>query len=144
MTEHSRSEIDLSLNGFTVSQCIIDRAFTLRMLRPLQSDPNQEGNSLRIEAPFDFEMEGVTHHCDLEHDLQTACPALALLWRVVEAAHVNGQGGLQITFSGGVVIRVPSDPNFEAWTLNSSNGLIVSGPGGEISTFSSADGFTHR
>lgn len=137
MIENPSEGIDLHLDGFMVNQCIFDSGFTICMVRPPQIVPNQENNLLRIEAPFNLELEGVMRHCDIERDLQSACPALALLWRVVEAAHINGQGELQITFSGGVVVRIPSDPDYETWTLNSATGLMVSRPGGGIARFPS-------
>lgn len=127
---------DLALAGFTVNVCAVDLAFTLHFLRPLNITPQQEAARLRIEGAFAYTADGTTSLLEPGPDPTALCPALGLLWRTVESAAVDAKGVLELTFSGQARLRVPPDPRFEAWTLNApGNVLIVSGPGGAVTTF---------
>lgn len=127
---------DLELAGFTVNICAVDFAFTLHVLRPLNTVPHQEHAQLRIEAPFECGVEGATSFLTPGHDPVGLAPALGLLFHIVELATVDPAGVLEMTFSGPASLRVPPEPNYEAWTLNApGNVLVVSGPGGLVSVF---------
>lgn len=127
---------DLALAGFTVNICAVDLAFTLHFLRPLNSTPRQEAAHLRIEGAFAYTADGATSIIEPRPDPTALCPALRLLWRTVESAAVDHDGALELTFSGRARLRVLPDPSFEAWALNApGNVLIVSGPGGAVTTF---------
>lgn len=143
MIESRPDGYELRLKGFSVNRCIVDFGFTLHLVRPPAPARNQRDQgeaTLRIEGPFDYTADGVTHHCDTEQDPRTAGPALALHQHTVEAAFVDVDGNLRLAFDNGATVWVPSDPSYEAWILNGKNGfLVVCGPSDRVSIFPARD-----
>jgi hypothetical protein len=127
---------DLELAGFTVNICAVDMAFTLHFIRPPNTVPHQEHAHLRIEGLFELAIEGATSVLTPGPDPVALAPALGLLFRTVESAAVDPAGVLEMTFSGPASLRLPPDPNYEAWTLNVlGKVLVVCGPEGLLSIF---------
>lgn len=62
-------------------------------------------------------------------------PINLLLGSTAESAAADESDGvLTVEFVGGVALEVPYDPDFEAWTVRSSDGaIVVSLPGGGVS-----------
>jgi hypothetical protein len=82
---------------------------------------------LHIEGPFQLVASGATM------ELDPRAPAMvwfSLAGRVVEAAEAKAEGSLQIRFSDGSQLNVPSH-RYEAWQLEGPDGeLFVSVAGG--------------
>ena len=144
MIENRLDGYELRLTGFSVSCCIVDFGFTLHLVRPLAPARNQRDQgeaTLRIEGPFDYTTDGVTNRCDTERDPRTAGSALALHQHVVEAAFVDVDSNLRLTFDNGATVWVPSDARYETWTFAGPNGLlVVCSPGGRVSIFPARSG----
>jgi hypothetical protein len=120
----------VSLEGYKVTQCVVDLAFTLE----LQMEKRRA--ALRIEGPFEFSRHGKTFHLDPEKDPAGLGPALQLSRGGVVKSVIGDNGLLELTFEDGGIVRVASDPEYEAWTLTFGGGpLVVSGPGGSLSLF---------
>lgn len=96
------------------------------------------GAAVRIECPFDLtESAGTLRTIDPENlgpDLQFG---LAIRGRVIEAATADEESGsLSISFLGGLAVTVPSDPDFEAWSIIWEDGsMVVALPGGGLSSW---------
>ncbi len=127
---------ELRLAGFVVSRCLVDFTFSLEMLRPAQIAPDQVAVLLHIVGQFECVLDGTTFHFDPEHDLVGLGRALTVFGRTVQVGSIGEDGSLEVTFTDQAMLRVPSDPGFESWTLNEQGGvLIVSGPGSRVSVF---------
>jgi len=128
----SADRYDLDLKDHKVMQCVVDFAFTLELERLGQRV------TVRVEGPFTLSRGGQTHELDPELRPRELGPALDLTRTSVRAADVQKTGELELTFHDGAVLRVASDPKYEAWTLTVTNGpIIVSGPGGKLTFFRS-------
>lgn len=116
----------------TVTQCRLDYAFTL----VIADDP--EGSfEVRIEQPFVVTGSDGEVTLDAEGDPQQMAPALRVLRRTVEQAIAFKDGGLELTFDDGTVLRVAADEDYEAWNIAGPGGLrVVSMPGGELAIWS--------
>ena len=102
-----------NLLGFEVTQCLVDRALSLRFSR------GQQSALLRIERSF-----------------RLLGPSLRLFGRVVESAQLLVTGELELVLSSGAGLLVYRGRNYEAWTLKLPDDiLVVSGIDGEISVF---------
>jgi hypothetical protein len=136
---------ELQLAGFTVSQCCVDMAFTLRWLKPARITPDQRHAEIRIEGSFELVLGDATFRCDPKHDTASLAPALTLFDRTVEEASIDADGVLRIVFENRATITVPTDPNYEMWSFNSWVGrtigpvsdryTIIGGVGGEVVIF---------
>jgi hypothetical protein len=125
-----RYEVDLK--GHKVMQCVVDFAFTLELERLGQRV------TVRVEGPFTLSRGGQTRELDAELRPRELGPALDLTRTSVRAADVQKSGDLELTFDDGTILRVASDPKYEAWTLTVTDGpIIVSGPGGKLTFFRS-------
>jgi hypothetical protein len=128
----SADRYDLDLNGHKVTQCLVDFAITLELERRGQRI------TVRVEGPFTLSAAGETHELSAEARPRELGPALELSRRSIRAAVVHKTGDLELTFDDDSVLRVPSDPQYEAWTLTVTDGpIIVSGPGGKLTFFGS-------
>ncbi|WP_377325645.1 DUF6188 family protein [Pimelobacter simplex] len=96
------------------------------------------GAAIRIESSFDLTEPAATPTTidpdNLSGDLGLGS---MLRGRVVEVATADEETGLlSITFRGGLVLRVPPDPDFEAWTASWLDGsTVVALPGGGMSVW---------
>ena len=123
---------DVDLADHKVMQCVVDFAFTLTLKK------GEQGVTIRVEGPFSMTRGGRTYELYAEGRPGELGPAVELSRTSVRAAVVYKTGELKMTFDDGTVVRVPSDPEYEAWTLTVTDGpLIVSGPGGKLTVFSS-------
>lgn len=78
---------------------------------------------------------------DPEGDPLAMAPALRLLRQGVKQAIAFKDGRLELVLSGGVVLRVPFDEDFESWNIVGPAGLrIVSLPGGALAIWSPESG----
>lgn len=60
-------------------------------------------------------------------------PSGHLAGRTVSGTRVAADGTLTVTFADGDELRVPSDPDYESWTVTGPRGLrVVCLPGGEL------------
>jgi hypothetical protein len=94
---------------------------------------------LRIEGPFSYSVQGTSGNADPEQDPASAGPALRLRSRKVIESRVGADAALTIAFEGEPWLRLPPDPQYEAWTLNARQWLVVSMPGGELAIFPPPD-----
>jgi hypothetical protein len=99
----------------------------LRFWMPVSSE-----YGLHIEGPFSLIADGATVQLDPK------APDLvwfSLVGRTVDAAEADLQGSLQIRFSGGSQLNVPSY-RYEAWQLEGPDGLLfVSVAGGGLAVW---------
>lgn len=118
--------MQIDIGASSVDQIYAEHALTLVL---------SGGVQIRIETPFDLsEVAAVQTTIDPEdlsadHEFRGA-----LRGRIVEAAIADEDtGSLTLTFRGGLVLQVPSDAAFEAWSASWSDGsLVVALPGGGL------------
>lgn len=97
-----------------------------------------DGSEIRIETVFRLTRPGlgvlVVDPQDLPSEQELA---EALLGRTLEHATADAAtGALDLTLEAGVRLEVPSDPDFEAWSLVRLDGSqTVSLPGGRLSSW---------
>ena len=129
MSTHAAVPEISNLLGFEVTQCLVDRALSLRFSR------GQQSALLRIERSFRLTLDG-EWELDPESDRASLGPSLRLFGRVVESAQLLVTGELELVLSGGAGLLVYRGRNYEAWTLRLPDDiLVVSGIDGEISVF---------
>jgi hypothetical protein len=133
------------LRGLSVNRCIVDFAFTLHLTETTSGAGGEEEAYLCVAGPFEFGDGAVVLQCDPERDLAGLGPALTLFGRTVEAATIDDECTLRITFDGGAVVRIATGPQYEAWNLNVRDGaLVIGGPGDRITTFPPEPTLTDR
>jgi hypothetical protein len=75
---------------------------------------------------------------ELTPENQDVAAGLALFNTKVKSAVAFKSGALRIVFGDGHLLKVDSDPRYEAWTANGPDGmLIVSMPGGNLAVWAS-------
>jgi hypothetical protein len=91
-----------------------------------------------IESPFVLTIDGTDHPLDPDDR-----GGLGLLLRVypdsLRSGRVDPDGTLRLEFASGASIAVPSDPQYEAWSIvGPGNALVVCIPGtsGELAVWS--------
>jgi len=120
------------VNNLEVIQCLVDYAFSVIM--------NGSGNDVQIGIESEFIYFQGTQRYELlaERGPTTICPALGVLHQELKSLEVHKSGILEIVFLNGDKIVVNPDPQYEAWTLNGPDDLLmVCMPGGEIAIWSS-------
>ena len=131
ITQLPDNTYQLALAGLIVSQITVDGAFTLHLVPSMHGAP--EDILLRIEQrPFSYSVQGTMGDVDTVQDPASAGPALRLQSRKVTDARVGADAVLTIAFEGEAWLRVPPDPNYEAWILTAGEWLAVSIPGGKL------------
>lgn len=97
-----------------------------------------EEHAIRIECTFDL-AEPAAEPTTIDPANLSAELGLGLMLRgrLVEAVIADVETGrLSMTFLGGLVLRVPPDPDFEAWATSWSDGsMVVALPGGGFSSW---------
>jgi Family of unknown function (DUF6188) len=132
----NEGRVEADLRGFTVMRCVVDYAFSLELARAEAAVRGQEWAGVRIEGPFDYVVEDTTRRLHAEECPEALGPALRLFRQTIESAAITHGGTLQIQFSGGAFLRVPSLPDYEAWELTEGDGRrLICMPGGEIAIF---------
>lgn len=115
----------LPLTGEPIMSCCVDYAFSFGT-----------GNliSIRIEQPFVYtSADGAEHLIVPEGDPVQVAPALVIARLSVREGFAFADGHLELTFSDGSMIGVPSAEGYEPWDLTGPDGLkVVSVPGGEL------------
>ena len=116
----------------TVTQCRLDHAFSVIVV----VEPTGTFE-VRIEQPFVVSHDGEEITLDPEGDPVHLGPALHVLRTTVKQAIAFKSGGLELMFDNGVMLRVPEDENYEAWTIAGPDALrFVSTPGGGLAIWS--------
>lgn len=118
----------LPLHDEQVTWCRIDYAVSFG---------TQNQVALRIEQPFVYtSADGVEHLIVPEADPVKVAPVLAITRLSVREGFAYDDGHLEVTFSDGSTIGVPSAQDYEPWELTGPGGLkMVSVPGGELSVW---------
>lgn len=124
----------LPLAGCPVISLCVDFALTLNVDHPAGAV------AVRIEEPFVFVApSGTEVRLSPEEDPAGLGPVLTCSRTQVHDLIAYTDGGLEVSFSDGATIRVPSSEEFEAWQLAGPDGLkIVSVPGGELTIWGRA------
>lgn len=118
----------LPVVGCSVTEIRVDYAFTLIL---------DDSWMLRIECPL-VVTSGSSEPTvvDPSPDPDVMGPLLSLLGSRVSDARATADGALSLSFSTGVSIDVPVDPDFEAWILVADNGeQLIALPGGDTAYF---------
>jgi hypothetical protein len=116
------------------ARVLIDWAVTVQVLVP--------GGAIevRIEKPIVITDATGSTEVNPEGDPRLLGPALAVARSAVESVTAFMDGRLEIVFEGAVVWRVSPSPRFEAWTINSPDGVLLVGlPGGSVATWGLSD-----
>ena len=123
--------LTLPLDGRQITQLRFDFAFGMEF-----SDENSRF-SIRISTIFMLTSPMGSAEYNPEQT-QECGPALRLFNARVTSAKAFNCGRLEITFSDGMILRVDSNPQFEAWEAVGSNGMrVVAVPGGELAIWQS-------
>lgn len=111
-----------------VAQLCVDYAVTLRLANDV---------SVRIEQPFVIETRSGEERLVVpEGDLDRLAPVLPLARSTVTEGLAFDDGHLELTFSDGARVSVPSTEDYEPWEVVGPEGMrIVSIPGGELSVW---------
>lgn len=118
----------LPIGDETITWCCIDYAFSFG---------TQNQISVRVEEPFVYtSADGVEHLIVPEADPVNIAPVLAIARLSVRDGFAYDDGHLELTFSDGSTIGVPSAQDYEPWELTGPGGLkMISVPGGELSVW---------
>ena len=90
-----------------------------------------------IESPFRMSVGGVGYRLDPE-DRPKLGPFLGLYPNSLATASVDAHATLNLIFTDGATIRVPADPQFEAWQVNGPGTFLVvcvPGTSGELAVW---------
>ena len=129
MTENSC--FTLPLEGRQITQLRLDFAFGIEI-----SDEIGQF-SIRINTMFTLTGPMGTAEYDPEH-LHVCGPALKLFNARMASAKAFKSGRLEIEFSDGTILKVDSNPQFEAWEAVGNDGMrFVAVPGGELTVWRS-------
>jgi hypothetical protein len=88
---------------------------------------------INIESPFKFLSGGNTLEINPEECPPAIAPALVVLHQKLESLTIMKPGLLNIVFSNQMMISVPPDQMYEAWSVSGPNGLqVICTPGGGL------------
>lgn len=126
--------VELPLAGRPLSRCCVDSAVGLHFLG------SGEGNgdfTIRIEGKFRVGPRSSTRASELDPGERGSLgPVLGLVGLSVTRAAARPSGDLELVFADETVLRVPSDPQFEAWEVAGPHGLLlISTAGGGLTTW---------
>jgi hypothetical protein len=121
----------IAADGATVTSLQFDFAVTVGLAGADTSF------SVRIEEPFTLRRDGADAPLlDPERRPAETAPVLALLDAAVTRIVAFKDGRLVLTFEPAWTIDVPAGHQYEAWTLNGPDGLLlVSMPGGDVAVW---------
>ena len=108
--------------------CTVDYSFGFTSL---------SGIVLRIECSFTYKTaEGLAVLLDPGDDPRQLGPALSVARSAVMGGFADEEGVLHLDFADGSSIDVPSNRDFEAWTIAGGDGLLLTSlPGGALGTW---------
>ena len=90
---------------------------------------------IRIEGRMSIEHGGTQLGLSGEKPAE-AGQASILVGKTIQHAIAGKDGSLDVRFTDGSRLVVPSDPDYEAWEANATDGfMVVSLPGGGLSTW---------
>ena len=113
----------ITVEDMIVSQCRIDYAFSLILLR--KSD--ELSLEIRIEGNFIYFVGKKKYHLSPGKEPSKIYPALGILHKNMESLVAGKDGNLKLTLENDLHIFVPPDPNYEAWAISSRKGLLFVG-----------------
>lgn len=117
----------LPIQGARVIRCHVDNNLTI------QVSENEYQFDIRIENEFFLKSEGKEYKL-VPEEPTTLGPVFVILNKTVNAALAYKDGKLCLNFSGGSILEVVSNVQYEAWEIIGSEGLrVVSLPGGGLS-----------
>jgi hypothetical protein len=128
----------LSLEGWTVTMCMVDYAFSL----VLMAERDAETVQFRIELPFQLSSPDQQWTLAAALDPGSLGPALTLLHQIVTSASVSPTSTLELHFVNGMALRVDPHPEgmYEAWDLSGNYGtMMVCMPNGELAVWMPPD-----
>lgn len=132
MTAISEHGIPLRVPKQELSRIYVDHAVGLQFFV-------EQATTVRIETPFKI-LDGPRELQVIVAQSSTLVHVLNLLHEQLLDANAQSDGTLRLVFANGVVIVVPPDPNYEAWTLEGPAGyLVVCRPGGELAVWQDVD-----
>jgi hypothetical protein len=120
----------LPVVGMTVDQCCFDFAIVLKI------GSGNDSWDIRISQPLIFETQDGMDHLVIPEGLINVEVVLRLLRLTIQKATAYKDGGLELRFAEGAVLRVPPDAAYEAWEIAGPNGIKVFAlPGGELAVW---------
>src|SRR5437899_52690 len=131
---------EIPLAGRPVSRCCVTFSFQIDFWQDKEGYTADLSVQIVIERPFKV------YDADGEWQLDPENPmglgrALGILHKTVDRAIALGSGELDIVFTDGSRLFVPSDSTYEAWDLATSKGItglrLVSMPGGHLAVWNS-------
>jgi hypothetical protein len=128
----------LSLEGWTVTMCKVDYAFSL----VLMAENTGETVQFRIEQAFQLSSPDQQWILEAETDPGSLGPALTLLHQIVTSASVSPTSILELHFANGMLLQVGPHPEgrYEAWDLSGNYGtMMVCMPNGELAVWMPPD-----
>ncbi|MDR6986018.1 hypothetical protein J2Y66_000481 [Paenarthrobacter nitroguajacolicus] len=111
-----------------IVRCMVDYAFSIE---------TNGGIVLRVENEFIYKTaSGLIHRLDPAGVPSLLGPALSIARSAVTVGIADDRGNLHVDFADGSSVGVSSNEQYEAWTLNGPEGLLlVSCPGGCLTTW---------
>jgi hypothetical protein len=128
----------LSLEGWTVTLCMVDSAFSL----VLMAERDTEIVQFRIEQAFQLSAPDQQWTVGAAPDPGSLGPALTLLHQIVTSASVSSTSTLDLHFANGMSLQVAPHPEglYEAWDLSGNDGtMMVCRPGGTLAVWMPPD-----
>jgi hypothetical protein len=123
------SDLELPLLGRTVSRCCLDFALAIHFLS------EGDDTALGIGGPFSLWL-GKAQWNMSPTSIPEVGNALQIMGQRVDRAMALASGELELDFANGLQLRVPPDPDYEAWDLVGASGLrVVSLPGGGLAVW---------
>ncbi|MDF2047032.1 MULTISPECIES: DUF6188 family protein [Microbacterium] len=130
MSAH-HSAPEMFSNGGDLEFIGVDHRLTLRF---------SEGDVVTIETEFALTRPGSTEVLlDPDGDKKALGEVLALFGRRVTGAEIVSHE-LRIAFDDSTVLRIPPDPDYEAWSYSGPGNprtLVISMPGGDLTIWTS-------
>jgi hypothetical protein len=128
--ENSESWV-ITIDDLIVTQCRIDHAFGIEFW-----ESEESYLSLRIEGIFNLMFGNEKFDLYAGKEPIMICPALGVLHKNIESITIQKTGILELIFTNEMRITVFPSPDYEAWTISGSNGLLfVCQPGGKIAVW---------
>lgn len=124
----------LLVDGMQVTQCCFDYQISLLFWR---SEPRGIPDTtvyLRISNDFTLTTQGETHclRTPDEEDPLALGIVISLFLKTVRSMKVFKSGRLELCFTDDTELFVDPSDKYEAWTMNTPEGVVISHPGGGV------------